>query len=108
MSLVGQASSGSESSLPAYMVDSRQSMTKDSAQVRTVSPQMYTYDELPPQHVSTISKTAHKLAEERGEHADEPLLIESKRRFVLFPIQDSEVSTARFMLKLRARNIPSF
>jgi hypothetical protein len=38
-----------------------------------------------------IGKTEHKLAEERGELADEPLLKENPHRFVLFPIQDDEV-----------------
>ena len=38
-----------------------------------------------------IGKTEHKLAEERGELADEPLLKENPHRFVLFPIQDNEV-----------------
>lgn len=38
-----------------------------------------------------IGKTDHKLAEERGELADEPLLKENPHRFVLFPIQDDEV-----------------
>jgi hypothetical protein len=39
----------------------------------------------------SIGKTEHKLAEERGELADEPLLKENPHRFVLFPIQDDEV-----------------
>ncbi|GAX23995.1 ribonucleoside-diphosphate reductase subunit M2 [Fistulifera solaris] len=38
-----------------------------------------------------IGKTEHKLAEERGELADEPLLKENPHRFVLFPIQDDEI-----------------
>jgi hypothetical protein len=40
---------------------------------------------------TTVHKSDHKLAEERGEFADEPLLKESKHRFVLFPIQDNDV-----------------
>ena len=38
-----------------------------------------------------VKKTDHKLAEERGEHAEEPLLKENPHRFVLFPIQDDDV-----------------
>jgi hypothetical protein len=34
----------------------------------------------------------HKQAEDNGELAPEPLLTENPHRFVLFPIQDSEVS----------------
>jgi ribonucleoside-diphosphate reductase subunit M2 len=37
-------------------------------------------------------KTDHKRAEEAGLHQDEPLLKENPHRFVLFPIQDNEVS----------------
>jgi hypothetical protein len=37
-------------------------------------------------------KTTHKQAEDSGELAPEPLLTENPHRFVLFPIQDSEVS----------------
>lgn len=37
-------------------------------------------------------KTAHKQAEDAGELAPEPLLTVNPHRFVLFPIQDSEVS----------------
>jgi hypothetical protein len=37
-------------------------------------------------------KTKHKQAEDNGELAPEPLLTENPHRFVLFPIQDSEVS----------------
>jgi len=36
-------------------------------------------------------KTAHKLEEEAGFDSLEPLLMENKRRFVLFPIQDNEI-----------------
>jgi hypothetical protein len=36
-------------------------------------------------------KTAHKLMEEQGMMADEPLLKENPYRFVLFPIQDNDV-----------------
>ena len=34
----------------------------------------------------------HKIAEMRGLHAEEPLLRENPNRFVLFPIQDNDVS----------------
>ena len=37
-------------------------------------------------------KTEHKLMEEQGMLKDEPLLQENPYRFVLFPIQDNEVS----------------
>jgi hypothetical protein len=43
--------------------------------------------------LTTVHKSDHKLAEEAGEFADEPLLKESKHRFVLFPIQDNDVRT---------------
>lgn len=46
-----------------------------------------------------IGKTDHKLAEERGELAEEPLLKANPHRFVLFPIQDDEVSpTIRYTI----------
>jgi len=34
----------------------------------------------------------HKRAEEAGLHAEEPLLKENPKRFVLFPIEDNDVS----------------
>lgn len=37
-------------------------------------------------------KTEHKLKEEQGLMNDEPLLQENPYRFVLFPIQDNDVS----------------
>ncbi len=40
---------------------------------------------------SDLSK--HKLDELAGRHAEEPLLKENPGRFVLFPIQDNDVST---------------
>mmetsp|Transcript_24063 Transcript_24063/g.56141 ORF Transcript_24063/g.56141 Transcript_24063/m.56141 type:complete len:122 (-) Transcript_24063:295-660(-) len=39
-----------------------------------------------------ILKSDHKRQEEQGFHDPEPLLTENPRRFVLFPIQDNEVS----------------
>lgn len=39
-----------------------------------------------------IGKTQHKQQEEAGLHQEEPLLMENPHRFVLFPIQDNEVS----------------
>ena len=39
-----------------------------------------------------VQKTDHKLAEERGELQAEPLLQENPHRFVIFPIQDNDVS----------------
>lgn len=43
--------------------------------------------------ITIVAKTEHKLAEERGDLTEEPLLKENPRRFVLFPIQDDEVSS---------------
>jgi hypothetical protein len=42
-----------------------------------------------------IQKTEHKLKEERGELAEEPLLKENPHRFVIFPIQDNDVRAER-------------
>lgn len=42
-----------------------------------------------------IGKSSHKLEEEKGLHAEEPLLKANGNRFVLFPIQDSEVCTVK-------------
>ena len=42
--------------------------------------------------IKQISKSDHKIAEERGFHVAEPLLKENPHRFVLFPIEDDEVS----------------
>jgi hypothetical protein len=39
------------------------------------------------------AKTEHKLMEEQGMMADEPLLKANPHRFVIFPIQDNEVRT---------------
>jgi hypothetical protein len=39
-----------------------------------------------------IAKTDHKLKEESGELAPEPLLVENPHRFVIFPIKDNDVS----------------
>eukprot|EP00537_Pseudo-nitzschia_pungens_P002574 CAMPEP_0172355838 /NCGR_PEP_ID=MMETSP1060-20121228/228_1 /TAXON_ID=37318 /ORGANISM="Pseudo-nitzschia pungens, Strain cf. cingulata" /LENGTH=410 /DNA_ID=CAMNT_0013075693 /DNA_START=57 /DNA_END=1289 /DNA_ORIENTATION=+ len=41
--------------------------------------------------VNTITKTDHKLKEERGELAPEPLLVENPHRFVIFPIRDNDL-----------------
>ena len=41
--------------------------------------------------VKLLSKTEHKLKEEQG-LVDEPLLKENPHRFVIFPIQDNDVS----------------
>lgn len=52
-------------------------------------------DELSPisgfQRESSISE--HKLDELAGRHVEEPLLKENPQRFVLFPIEDNEVSS---------------
>jgi hypothetical protein len=42
--------------------------------------------------VKVFQKTDHKLLEEQGKFADEPLLKENPKRFVIFPIQDNDVS----------------
>lgn len=42
--------------------------------------------------IKKIFKSEHKRAEEAGEHLPEPLLVENPCRFVLFPIQDNDVS----------------
>lgn len=39
-----------------------------------------------------VEKTQHKVDENEGRHAVEPLLKENPNRFVLFPIQDNDVS----------------
>lgn len=44
-----------------------------------------------------FEKTEHKIQEDQGMMADEPLLKENPHRFVIFPIQDNEVSNAFFM-----------
>ena len=40
-----------------------------------------------------LAKTEHKLMEEQGMLADEPLLKSNPHRFVIFPIQDNDVSS---------------
>jgi ribonucleoside-diphosphate reductase subunit M2 len=40
---------------------------------------------------AVITKTDHKLREERGELAPEPLLVENPHRFVIFPIGDNDL-----------------
>lgn len=42
--------------------------------------------------IKCIGKSDHKIEEENGLHAEEPLLKENPQRFVLFPIEDNEVS----------------
>jgi hypothetical protein len=39
-----------------------------------------------------IAPSEHKIAENEGRHAIEPLLKDNPNRFVLFPIQDNDVS----------------
>jgi hypothetical protein len=43
-------------------------------------------------YVKKIAKTEHRIAELEGRHLPEPLLTENPGRFVLFPIQDNDVS----------------
>jgi hypothetical protein len=43
--------------------------------------------------VKMPTKSDHKLLEEQGMFEDEPLLKENPHRFVIFPIQDNDVST---------------
>ena len=45
-----------------------------------------------------ICKTQHKRDEEDGLHLPEPLLVENPHRFVLFPIQDDDVSLVILLL----------
>ena len=52
------------------------------------------YDSATKDAVNSIVITEHKRAELEGRHAEEPLLKENPNRFVLFPIQDAEVSIA--------------
>lgn len=42
--------------------------------------------------IKKLLKTEHKLAEVEGRHLPEPLLVTNPHRFVLFPIQDNDVS----------------
>lgn len=50
-------------------------------------------DEVTPFHREVVpSISEHKLDELAGRHAVEPLLKENPNRFVLFPIEDNEVS----------------
>ena len=42
--------------------------------------------------LQVIKKTDHKLLEESGALVPEPLLVENPHRFVIFPIQDNDVS----------------
>ena len=44
---------------------------------------------------AVVTKTDHKLKEERGELAPEPLLVENPHRFVIFPISDNDVSVSK-------------
>lgn len=46
--------------------------------------------------IKAITKSDHKIAEERGFHVAEPLLRENPHRFVLFPIEDDEVRRVLF------------
>jgi hypothetical protein len=48
--------------------------------------------EAPSSVVQVFKKTDHKLLEEEGKFDDEPLLKENPQRFVIFPIQDNDVS----------------
>lgn len=57
--------------------------------------------ETPPSSVIQVyQKTDHKLLEEQGKFADEPLLKENPQRFVIFPIQDNDVSLKRLCIAL--------
>ncbi|MGK3755483.1 MAG: hypothetical protein ACI8RD_007793 [Bacillariaceae sp.] len=46
--------------------------------------------------LQVIKKTDHKLLEESGELAPEPLLVSNPHRFVIFPIKDNDVSLFLF------------
>ena len=45
---------------------------------------------------ASVTVSEHKLAELAGKHAEEPLLKENPHRYVLFPIQDADVSQLSF------------
>ena len=47
---------------------------------------------------ANASVSDHKLAELAGRHAEEPLLKENPHRYVLFPIQDDDVSQLSFFI----------
>lgn len=49
------------------------------------------YDSATKDAVNSIVITEHKRAELEGRHTEEPLLKENPNRFVLFPIQDTEI-----------------
>jgi hypothetical protein len=71
-------------------------ITPENATRAVVSPDHASIvDKLPIEELTltTVLKSEHKLAEEAGEFDEEPLLKESKHRFVLFPIQDNDVRT---------------
>lgn len=54
-------------------------------------------DEIAPFHREVASISEHKLDELAGRHAVEPLLKENPNRFVLFPIEDNEVSSMHLL-----------
>jgi hypothetical protein len=55
--------------------------------------------EAPSSVIQVFEKTDHKLLEERGDFDDEPLLKENPQRFVIFPIQDNDVSKGKRALQ---------
>lgn len=58
-----------------------------------------------PDSVETaITKTDHKLMEERGELEPEPLLVSNPHRFVIFPIRDNDVSPVKLFSNLTKPN----
>lgn len=57
-----------------------------------IAPSPSTPDSIVTEDAITM-KTDHKLKEERGELVPEPLLVENPHRFVIFPIQDNDVSS---------------
>ena len=48
--------------------------------------------------IANVTVSEHKLDELAGRHAEEPLLKENPRRYVLFPIEDAEVSAIQYYL----------
>jgi hypothetical protein len=74
----------------SHRLSSKDSLFSDNS---SNSSESFDMDDLPPSTADKcVVKTAHKLAEERGSYQVEPLLKENPHRFVLFPIQDIEVS----------------
>ena len=55
---------------------------------------------------SRVQVSEHRLKEKNGELLPEPLLIEDKQRFVLFPIKHHDVRIVSFSSLVRCSGIP--